>query len=85
MEDEDGNTPVDPRCSPILQWGSMLNIFDIVNVYSQDLFDTSPVTILARARGLPLTVNLLAQDEDPSGMRRLLGPDATAYTSTLVG
>lgn len=25
-----------------------------------------------------------AQDEDPSGMRRLLGPDATAYTDTLI-
>lgn len=85
MEDEDGNTPVDPRYSPILQWESVLDTFDIVNVYSQDLFDTSPVTILARARDLPLTINSLAQDKDPSGMRRLLGPDATAYTSTLVG
>lgn len=63
MEDEPANEPLEPHCSPIVQWESMLDAFDIDNVYSRRPFDASPVSSLGILQHRHFTDIPYMQDE----------------------
>lgn len=62
VKDEPANEPLEPHCTPIVQWESMLNAFDIDNVYSRKPFDASPLSL----RGI-------AQRSESTDIAELLG------------